>query len=92
MSEDLAVNIAQAESQLVTLAKNPRSTASGLWQFLDSTAKIYCIDKYKIMFSLEEKDEPKKQTRCALSMLKEPGGWKHWSSSYQSWYNELDAL
>jgi hypothetical protein len=38
---DTALNIACAESQFVETAKNPHSTASGVYQWLDSSWELY---------------------------------------------------
>lgn len=82
IEEELVLNIAKAESQLSTKIKNPSSSASGLFQFLDGTFVDYCIEKYKLAESLENKNDPLVQTKCAMEIIKEPSGLIHWSASY----------
>ncbi len=43
---DLAVAIATCESQLEPTAKNPHSTAKGVYQFLDGTWRYYGLKKW----------------------------------------------
>ena len=80
----LAVAIAKAESNLIPDAKNTASTASGIFQFLNSTARHYCVDGFKIMTDITEKNDPKKQAECAVRMLSD-GGLNHWSESRKGW-------
>ena len=87
---ELATAIARAESSFVHNAKNPKSSASGVWQFITSTAQSYCVEKYKVMSSLEEKDNPVLQTKCALNILKEPNGSAHWDASKDYWKEVVD--
>lgn len=84
----LAVSIARAESGFVANAKNPESSASGVFQFLDKTFQTYCIDKYHLVDSMKLKNRASTQVNCAIEMLKEPNGWKHWLDSHENWrYN-----
>ena len=80
----LAVAIAEAESGLNPNAKNPASSASGIFQFIDGTAQSFCVDLYKIMADMSEKNDPKKQAECAVKMLSD-GGLNHWSESRAGW-------
>jgi hypothetical protein len=81
VSPVLAVAIVQAESNFVWNARNPKSSASGSWQFINRTFQDYCITKYGFATSTSQKNDPIVQTHCALTILKEPQGEKHWSSS-----------
>jgi hypothetical protein len=67
--------IAVAESSLNPLAKNPRSTATGLFQHIDSTWKHYNCAGERTNF--------KDSTNCAIRMLRQDGrrgknAFKHW--------------
>ena len=81
----LAVAIAGAESNFIWNAKNPKSSASGVFQFINGTFLGYCRDKYGLAKSLEDKNNPFIQTNCAIYMLKEEGGHKHWLESSKGW-------
>ena len=75
------VEIIRRESRGWPEAKNPKSTASGLFQFLDGTFQQECVDKYKMATSTDQKNNPFLQIQCATKMLEQPEGWKHWSAS-----------
>lgn len=77
--------IAKAESNFVHNAKNPLSSASGVFQFVNGTFKAYCIDKYSLTDTMADKNNPFIQTNCAIYMLKEANGYKHWLASYAGW-------
>lgn len=81
-----AVAIARAESNLNPNAKNKTSSASGLFQFIDSTYKYYCVDLYSLALSLDRKNDPDVQIECALKMLS-TGGESHWNESRHIWGN-----
>lgn len=81
---DLAVAIAKAESGLSVNAKNASSTASGLFQFINGTFMGFCVRKYGLANSLEQKNDPFVQIECATKMLAE-GGESHWSESEGVW-------
>lgn len=83
-STTTALAIAKAESNLNPNAKNAHSTASGLYQFINDTFKGFCIDKYKYAESMEQKNDPDIQIKCAIRMLAE-GGDKHWAASSHVW-------
>ena len=85
VSVGMALKIAEAESGFEPNAKNPKSTASGVFQFLDSTFNNYCIKKYKLTDTMEDKNHPAIQVNCAIYMLSEPNGYKHWLESSKSW-------
>ena len=81
----MTLAIVRAESNFKKDAKNPIGTASGLFQFLDSTFKNYCIKKYRMTDTMKDKNHPFIQTNCAIEMLREKNGWQHWLASYDSW-------
>lgn len=81
VNPELALAIARAESNFVWNAKNPVSSASGLWQFINKTFEDYCITKLQIASILAEKNDPILQTKCALAILVEPRGEEHWNAS-----------
>ncbi len=84
----LAVEIARAESRFIPDAKNPKSTATGIFQFLDGTFKHYCIEEYELTDSMADKNDPDIQIECALQMLKD-GGVHHWNASRDSWSKNI---
>lgn len=68
----LALAVAHAESCFDPKAKNPKSTAGGIFQYIDGTWKGYCEgDKYN------EDDN----IQCATKMLAEKDGIDHWEAS-----------
>lgn len=79
-----AVAIAEAESQFDINARNKASSASGVYEFIDSTFSYYCIDKYGLAASMAFKNDPAVQITCAIKMLVE-GGEKNWSASEPIW-------
>lgn len=81
----MALAIAKAESSFVANAKNPVGTASGVYQYVNQTFKDYCIDKYHLTNTMEDKNNPAIQINCAIYMLKEPRGFEHWFASFESW-------
>lgn len=81
----LMVRVAKCESGLNPKAKNPVGTASGIYQYLDSTFRTYCINEYGLATSSKQKNDPLVQIQCAVKMVK-AGGISHWSeSSYCHW-------
>lgn len=74
-----------AESNWHPEVHNKTSTASGLFQFLDSTFQHYCVDKYNFG-TMADKDDPYIQIKCAVEMIKyEPNGLNHWLASRDNW-------
>jgi hypothetical protein len=70
------------ESGFNEMAIGDRGTSFGCLQFKKSTFKEFCIDKYKIAYSLDEIWDCQKQIECANEMLCER--WEHitkWSAS-----------
>ena len=66
---NLAIDLALAESRFNPRAKNPKSTAKGIYQFINQTWKDYCEGNV-----FNSKDNIK----CAMEILSEPGGIQHW--------------
>ena len=77
---DLFLRIAICESGLNPNAKNKTSTASGLFQFLNSTFFNYA-EAYE--FPLD-KNNPEIQANLAAKMIQD-GGLSHWNSSRSCW-------
>ena len=63
---ETALRIARCESNLDPLAENDKSSASGIYQFLDGTFESYCEgDVYN----------PKDNIKCFLKYYPEHSGW-----------------
>lgn len=65
--------------------KNKMSSASGLFQFLDSTFTTFCIEKYSIVNNIALKNDPAVQLDCGVNMLRE-GLSSHWNESKKYWH------
>lgn len=89
LSVGMVVAIAKSESGFNKDAHNPDSTASGVFQFLDGTFRTYCIDKYDRAESMSQKNDPVIQVNCAVDMLLEKNGYKHWYASFAGWGHHL---
>ncbi len=83
-----AVAIANAESNFDINARNASSSASGVFEFINSTFSYYCIDAYHLAPSMAFKNDPKTQIECAVRMLAN-GGESHWSASEPVWNPSL---
>ncbi len=90
---DLAERIAYCESGFKPEIHNKASTASGLFQFLDSTFSHYAIggyDKYGKPYgyfltkNMADKNDPYIQIETATRMLAD-GGAHHWDASKSCW-------
>ncbi len=81
---DLADRIIIAESGWKPDIKNASSSASGLFQFLDSTFEHYCIEYYQFAVDMNQKNNPYIQIDCAIHMIAD-GGLRHWSESEHLW-------
>jgi len=74
------IEIARAESNFRPEAKNPRSTATGIYQFINGTWHSYCkgmnvydfVDNIDCMYKVMEIDGY-------------PNGLKHWNASRSVW-------
>ena len=73
---DLALRIARAESQFKILATNKNSTAKGLFQILDGTAK-----HFKCSGSMLEAEA---NITCAMKIMSQ-SGYHHWNASARGW-------
>lgn len=80
----LAKAVARAESNFNPTAKNPASSASGVYQFLDGTFSRFCIKTYQLTEGLADKNDPDIQIECAVRMIAE-GGITHWQPSEHIW-------
>ena len=89
ISVNLFLGIVRYESNFILTAKNPVGTASGVMQFLDSTFKGFCIDKYHMTDTMENKNHVAIQMNCAAEMLRERNGYKHWCASYENWIKSI---
>lgn len=67
---DLALFLADVESNLNPTAKNPNSSALGIFQFIDSTWKTYCEG---------ERTDPRDNSACAMKLISK-GGMGHWTA------------
>ncbi len=74
------VRIGRAESSLNPLAKNPKSTATGIYQFINGTFHRYCKGKNVYDF--------KDNIDCFYKVLEVDGypkGLNHWNASRSKW-------
>ena len=78
----LALNIACAESQFVPYAKNRSSTASGMFQFLDSSWRNYGLKHWGTLQG-KSKLSAYDNIELAMLMLKSSGS-KDWNASKYS--------
>lgn len=72
----IMVDVARAESQFVPTAKNPKSTAKGVFQILDGTFKHYKCDGNVLNAS--------DNIRCARKIY-DHEGTEPWNSSKDNW-------
>ncbi|MDH4118785.1 MAG: S-layer homology domain-containing protein [Acidimicrobiia bacterium] len=79
---DRAVDIIDCESGGDPLAKNPRSTASGLFQHL---ASQWPARAEAAGFSGADVFDPVANTAVAAWLVYEGGGWTHWNASAHCW-------
>ena len=70
ISTILALELGRIESRFNPLIKNPSSTATGLYQFIDSTWRGYCKG---------DRLNPYDNTKCAMERLQAGELW-HWTS------------
>ena len=82
VDEDLALNIAKAESNFDYKAKNPKSSAEGTFQIIDSTW-IHTMDMMGLSTSTSKIEIPISIEAGVYLLSKEGSG--HWSSSKSSW-------
>lgn len=77
---ELFLRVARCESGLKPMVKNPASTASGIFQFLDSTFSNQ-LKKYGM---IGDKNDPLIQIELAAKMIAD-GGLSHWNASKSCW-------
>lgn len=82
LEAEKVVRIAKCESGFKPSIKNANSTASGLFQYLDSTWKSMSA-KYGIT---TQKNDPYGQIELTIKILVD-GGWGHWNASRSCWDN-----
>lgn len=80
INSDVFLAIAKCESGLKVDVKNAHSTASGLFQFINSTFESQS-KKYNIK---GEKNDPYVQTELAAHMIAD-NGLSHWNASKSCW-------
>lgn len=78
---DLFERIAYCESNFNPQAQNQTSTASGVFQFLDSTF-YHWTSWYGIAYAA--KNDPETQSELAALMIRD-GGLSHWNASRSCW-------
>ena len=81
ISPELFLRIAVCESGLREDAQNPTSTASGIFQFLNSTFFNYAR-AYEL--PTDDKNDPEVQAELAARMIA-AGGISHWNASKNCW-------
>lgn len=70
ISDFLALELAHVESRFEPDAKNPSSSATGIYQFLLGTWNANCSGDRK---------NPEDNIICAMEILKEPTNIRHWT-------------
>lgn len=78
---DLLLRIAKCESGFHPEAKNKVSTASGIFQFLDST---FFSQAQAAGLPTDNKNDPEIQAELAATMISK-GGLHHWDASKSCW-------
>lgn len=80
---ELALYLARIESNLTASARNPRSSAKGIYQFIDGTWKAFCEGDVK---------DAEDNITCAMQMLGEdPRNISHWKADPATAKKLLDA-
>lgn len=70
VSEYLSLELADIESDFNPLAKNPKSSATGLFQWLKWSFSAHCDG---------DRLNPHDNTICTMKTLQDPKGIRHWS-------------
>ena len=81
---ELISRIINAESGWKVNIKNATSSASGLGQFIDGTFESQCVVLRGLATSMSQKNDPKIQIDCMVSMIRD-GGLSHWDASRHIW-------
>jgi hypothetical protein len=77
----LFVRIAKEESHFNQYAKNPTSTAKGIYQFIDGTWRHYCLEDGNVYNFVDN-------INCFYKVLEQDGFPKalgHWNASVNKW-------
>ena len=77
-----AVDVVHCESRGRSDAKNPRSTASGLFQHL---ASLWPERAQKAGYAGSDVFDPVANTAVAAWLVYDGGGWRHWNASRDCW-------
>jgi soluble lytic murein transglycosylase-like protein len=85
VSTTTALAVAKCESGLDQGAKNPNSSASGIFQFLKSTWKS-TLERMGLPSNLDVFDGDA-NIRAAMWLMAEDGIYTHWYPSYYCWKN-----
>jgi len=83
-----AYKIIGCESWGISSAKNPTSTAKGLWQFIDKTWNWV---SYKLQTEGSAYDPHLSTHFAAFLKYQTPQGWGHWSESAACWKGPNDV-
>lgn len=87
----LSLAIARAEnSEFNPEAKNPNSSASGIYQYLDGTFKGFCMEQYKLTQDFSQKNNVNIQIACFMRMIQD-GKQSHWNESKATWERLLNS-
>src|SRR3990167_5091733 len=86
----LALAVAFCESRLNPGAKNPNSTASGIFQFIRSTWKS-TLERMKLPVSLDVFDADV-NIRAGVWLMKQDGAMTHWFPSADCWNKILSHV
>ena len=70
VNEQLALELGDIESDYQPMAKNPSSTATGLFQWIKSSWAAHCVGS---------RTDPHDNTVCTMKTLQDPRGIRHWS-------------
>lgn len=81
IDQELLLKIAECESGFKPDSKNTRSTASGLFQWLDSSFLRYA---QAYGFPIEDKNDPEVQSELAARVIAD-GGIHNWNESKNCW-------
>ena len=87
VNQVLSLAIAKCESRFNPRAKNPKSSASGIFQIIKSTWEETML-RMELPTSTDVFD-PEINIEAAMFLLSQDGGVNHWESSRACWQPEL---